>query len=72
VESARLVATPEVGFRAAGWFWTHEYRLYCLNGRADARDFDEITRKVNGGLNGKASRDAYYQVAKRVLGIPEP
>ena len=62
-----LVATAEVGFQVAGWFWTVKH----LNPKADARDFDGITHSVNGGFNEKASRDRYYRVAKRVLGVPE-
>ncbi|HXN32816.1 MAG TPA: glycoside hydrolase family 19 protein [Polyangiaceae bacterium] len=61
------VATREVGFRVAGWFWTTHH----LNAKADAGNFDAITRAINGGLNGKESRDAYYATAKRVLGVPE-
>jgi putative chitinase len=59
-----LAATPEVGFRIAGWFWT----THGLNELADKKDFDRITRRINGGLNGKADRDAYYQKALTVLG----
>ncbi|MDP9151424.1 MAG: hypothetical protein M3O36_15990 [Myxococcota bacterium] len=67
-DQPELVATPEVGFRVAGWFWTAKH----LDHLADARDFDGITHRVNGGFRGKASRDHYYGVAKRVLGVPEP
>jgi predicted chitinase len=59
-----LVATPDIGFRVAGWFWTTRH----LNAKADVGDFDGITRSINGGLNGKASRDRYYAAAKQVLG----
>ncbi|HEY7718840.1 MAG TPA: LysM peptidoglycan-binding domain-containing protein [Pedococcus sp.] len=57
-------ADPDVGFRVAGWYWTSR----GLNALADSRRFDDITRKINGGLNGKAERDRYYAVARRVLG----
>ena len=60
-----LAATPEVGFRVAGWFWTTHH----FNRRADVGDFDGITYRVNGGFNGKASRDQYYRAAKQVLGV---
>jgi putative chitinase len=59
-----LVATPEVGFRTAAWFW----RTRGLNALADAKKFDAITRRINGGYNGKRERDAYYSVAVKVLG----
>lgn len=57
------VADPDVGFRVAGWFWTTR----GLNSLADAGKFDSITRRINGGLNGKTSRDGYYAVARKVL-----
>lgn len=66
------VATYPVGFRVAVWFWTSN----GLNKLADALPagaareaaFDAITRKVNGGLNGKADRDQYFARACMVLG----
>lgn len=60
----RLAAEPSVGFRVAGYFWQSR----GLNSLADSRSFDAITRRVNGGFNGKASRDAYYRRALNVLG----
>jgi predicted chitinase/LysM repeat protein len=57
-------ADPDVGFRTAAWFWNSRN----LNSYADAGNFDAITLRVNGGYNGKASRDAYYQRALSVLG----
>jgi putative chitinase len=59
-----IAATPEVGFRIAQWFWNSRN----LNAYADAQNFDAITLRVNGGYNGKASRDAYYATARSVLG----
>lgn len=59
----KRAADPDVGFRVAGWFWTTR----GLNALADRRDFDTITRRINGGLNGKKDRDRYYAVARRVL-----
>ncbi len=59
-----LAATPEVGFRVAAWYWGSRN----LNAQADAGNFDAITRAINGGYNGKASRDAYHRRALQVLG----
>lgn len=59
-------ATPAVGFRTAAWFW----KTNGLNALADAGNFDGVTKRINGGFNGKADRDAYYKVAKQALGIP--
>jgi len=64
VNHPELAATPEVGFRVATWFWNSRN----LNGYADSGNFDAITKSINGGLNGKASRDAYYKKALGALG----
>jgi putative chitinase len=61
-------ADADVGFRVAGWFW----KSNKLNPLADAGNFDAITRRINGGYNGKADRDAYYQRALRLLGESRP
>jgi putative chitinase len=53
----------DVGFRVAGWYWTSRN----LNPLADAGNFREITRKINGGYNGLAARERYYERAKQVL-----
>ncbi|MBK7992882.1 MAG: LysM peptidoglycan-binding domain-containing protein [Blastocatellia bacterium] len=61
----KLASTPEVGFRVAGQFWERN----GLNELADAQKFDSITKRVNGGFNGKADRDRYYARAKDVLDV---
>ncbi|HEX8819523.1 MAG TPA: peptidoglycan-binding protein [Archangium sp.] len=53
----------DVGFRVAGWFWTRR----GLNAFADAGNFREITRRINGGYNGLEHREAYYQRALAIL-----
>lgn len=60
-----LVAHPELlleagpGFKSAAWYW----RTHGCNALADMQAFDAITRRINGGLNGKRQRDAYYRKA---------
>jgi putative chitinase len=54
---------PEVGFRVATWFWTTR----GLNALADAGDFREITRRINGGYNGLKHREAYHARALTAL-----
>lgn len=63
IESPTIAATPEVGFRIAGQFW----KLKGLNELADQQNFEKITRRINGGLNGQEDRVKYYERAKRVL-----
>jgi putative chitinase len=63
LSSPELAATPEVSARVAAWYW----RTRSLNELADRGDFDGITRRINGGFNGKPARDAYYARALEVL-----
>lgn len=63
VNNPDSVATPQVGFRTSVWIWTWKQ----LNYFADASNFREITRRINGGFNGEEQREAYYQKALSVL-----
>ncbi|HEY0095906.1 MAG TPA: LysM peptidoglycan-binding domain-containing protein, partial [Archangium sp.] len=63
VGNPKSAATPEVGFRTAAWFWNTRN----LNSYADAGNFKEVTRRINGGYNGLADRQKYYQRALDVL-----
>lgn len=59
-----LAAAPEIAFATAGLFWQSN----GLNELADARQFVAITRRINGGTNGLADRQMYYERAKAVFG----
>jgi predicted chitinase/LysM repeat protein len=59
----KRAADVDVGFRTAAWFWNSR----GLNKYADAGNFREVTRRINGGYNGLASREAYYRRALNVL-----
>jgi putative chitinase len=50
---------------AAAWWWSN----HNLNALADAGNFQQITRVINGGLNGYSQRLALYGAAKQALGI---
>jgi predicted chitinase len=63
VNNPKRAADPDVGFRTAAWFWNTRN----LNSYADAGNFREITRRINGGYNGLAAREAYYRRALNVL-----
>ena len=39
-----------------------------LNALADAGDFERITRKINGGLNGQADRLKLWAMCKQAVG----
>lgn len=60
-----LVSTANVGMRVAGLYW----QSHGLNELADAMDFEKITRKINGGLNGIEDRKNFYTRARAVLGF---
>lgn len=64
-EDPKQASLPEVGFRIAGYFW-HSRNLNIL---ADEGKFNLITKRINGGFNGKADRDRYYARAKQALGV---
>ena len=49
--------------RSAAWYWS----AFGLNALADAGDIKRMTRRINGGLNGLADRQAYYARAQEVL-----
>ena len=63
VSSPELLAEPDMAVRSAMWFW----RSRGLNELADAGDFERITRRINGGLNGQPERVALWEAAKAVL-----
>ncbi|WP_404941578.1 glycoside hydrolase family 19 protein [Pseudomonas danubii] len=66
---ARLLNTPELleipvyAALSAGWFWQRA----GLNTLADKGDFLTITKRINGGTNGLADREALYQRGLKVL-----
>ena len=49
----------------SGGFWWHNNDMNALCDRGAT--VEEITRRVNGGLNGLAQREAYYQKALKVF-----
>lgn len=65
----RLLRTPETlelaewAAKSAAWFWNSRN----LNALADKGDFQGITRRINGGLNGLAERLEFYQRALKVI-----
>lgn len=65
VQHPEVVEQPVNACRSAGWFWS----AHNLNALADSGDFITITKRINGGTNGLADRQALYDVAKKVLGV---
>lgn len=62
-EQPDLAARPDVAARVAARYWQDR----GLNALADAGDFEAITRKINGGLNGWEDRVRRWTVLKKAL-----
>jgi len=62
--SPELLELPEWAALSAAWYWQNR----GLNELADAGEFQRITRKINGGLNGYDDRLKLYQEGLRALG----
>lgn len=58
-----LLEEPENACRSAAWFW----KTHGLNELADKQEFRKITRIINGGYNGMADRQKFYDKARGVL-----
>ncbi|WP_122563411.1 glycoside hydrolase family 19 protein [Pseudomonas viridiflava] len=58
-----LLERPDHAAMSAAWFWDRAN----LNALADKGDFLMITRRINGGINGLADRQALYQRALEIL-----
>ena len=63
IKPPELLEEPQHGCMSAAWFWATR----DLNTLADAGQFDKITRRINGGQNGAADRQALYARALKVL-----
>jgi putative chitinase len=60
-----LLELPQNAAMSAGWFWWRNK----LSALAKAASFITLTRRINGGTNGLADRQALYAAAKRALGV---
>lgn len=58
--------------RWAAWSAADYWEWRGLNALADAGEFEQITRRINGGLNGLADRRQRWERAKQALGAPQP
>jgi len=68
LNSPHLLEEPVYATLSAMHFW----KSHNLNALADRGDFEGITRKINGGLNGWADRLSYYEKMKLfVFNLPK-
>lgn len=63
VNEPEKLGEPELAARSAAWFWDSR----GLNELADSGDFEKVTRRINGGLNGYADRVARHEAALEAL-----
>lgn len=64
VAQPELLEQPQNAANSACWFWQSN----GLNAFADSGDFVGLTRRINGGTNGLADRQALWASCKRELG----
>lgn len=64
-EHPELLEGPVAASLSAALFWQSR----GLNELADKGDFVTITRRINGGVNGLADRQALWAKAKTILGV---
>lgn len=63
LDKPELLEQPEWAAASAAWWWAN----HGLNELADAGEFEQITRRINGGLNGQKERLELWARAKEVL-----
>ena len=63
INHPELLEKPQHACQSAAWFWSTR----GLNTLADQNKFDTITRRINGGQNGAADRQALHDRALQVL-----
>lgn len=60
-----LLSTPKLACRSAGCFWAS----HGLNTYADLGEFEKLTKRINGGLNGIDDRRNLWGAAKNALKV---
>ena len=65
VNHPELVAQIPWCVETAGWYWNSRK----INDAADIDAFITVTKRINGGTNGKESRQKYLLRAKKAFGI---
>jgi len=64
ITNPELLAMPRGAALSAGWFWNK----HGLNELADAKDFETMTKRINGGTLGLDDRIAKINKALEILG----
>jgi len=64
ISEPQLLVDPHYAAMSAGWFWNRA----GLNALADVKDYDTMTKRINGGLIGLDDRKVKIAKAISVLG----
>ena len=64
INQPQLLVEPHYAVLSAGWFWNK----LGLNDLADAQEYGQMTRRINGGTLGLDDRIAKITKAKQILG----
>lgn len=67
-KTPELVATLDWAARSAAFYWDSK-KLNAYAERNTQEAFDVITKRINGGTNGKPDRDKRWIRCKRVFGV---
>lgn len=63
INKPELLCEPSFAAHSAAWWW----KKHGLNEMADKEEFEQITKIINGGLNGYQSRKDFYKKALEIL-----
>jgi len=64
IDNPELLLQPKHAVLTAGWFWNKK----GLNELADAQEYGQMTKRINGGTLGLDDRIAKITKAKQILG----
>jgi putative chitinase len=67
-EPERVADDPYLSAGVAGWFW-HTRQLNRIAKANNLNAFKQVTRRINGGLNGLNDRLAYWNRARSALSL---
>lgn len=65
LENPDLLLEPEYAVLSAAWFWNKK----GLNALADNQNYEDMTKRINGGLNGLEARKTAIAHALSILSL---
>lgn len=67
LENPDIVATGKYRSLSAGWFWNQNGLNSIADKGSDEKVIQEVTKKINGGLNGISERIKYFNEYKKLF-----